>query len=295
MKTFLGGLAAVAVAIVTALTYVHAPAQQDPATLPGDRTAIRAAIARGEATVVFVGDSITAGADVPYRWSWAALFESDMRAAYPGVRFKFVNLSLSGRSLVQALDDRYIAQEHDVPAPQGYYMPASGTPLWPNGSTPGQSWKQAVLAQNPDLVVTAFGMNDVSGDGEAFKKVSTWLAATYKQAPSHPSIAMVATILPSRSAKDYQGKEANIDKAAQAARESAAEIGATLIDANAFQKWMREGKPHYALGLLGGADAALLGGFLIGGNGINHPSIIGHRLIYRQAYQSLIKGVDPAS
>ena len=270
-------------------------AKQEANATPGDRAAIQAAIARGEATVVFVGDSITAGSDVPYRWSWASLFATDLQAAYPNVRFKFVNLSLPGRSLVQALDDKYIAQDHEVPAPQGYYMPASGTPLWPNGSQPGQSWKQAVLAQNPNLVVIAFGMNDISGDGEAFKKVSTWLAATYKQAPTHPSIAMVATILPSRSAKDYQGKESNIDKAAQAARDSATEVHATLIDANAFQKWMREEKPRYALGLLGGADAALFGGFLIGGNGINHPSIIGHRLIYRQAYQPLLMGVDLAS
>lgn len=289
MKNILWGIAA---AIILAACV---QAKQEPSTIPGDRTAIRAAIARGEATVVFVGDSITAGADVPYRLSWASLFAADLQAAHPTVRFKFINLSLPGRSLVQALDDKYVAQDHEVPAPQGYYMPASGTPLWPNGSQPGQSWKHAVLEQNPDLVVTAFGMNDVSGDGEAFKKVSTWLAATYKQAPSHPSIAMVATILPSRSAKDYQGKEESIDKAAQAARDSAAEVGATLIDANAYQKWMREGKPRYALGLLGGADAALLGGFLIGGNGINHPSIIGHRLIYRQAYQPLLRGVDPAS
>ncbi|MBB0026844.1 GDSL-type esterase/lipase family protein [Ralstonia pickettii] len=289
MKNILWGIAA---AIILAACV---QAKQEPITTPGDRTAIQAAIARGEATVVFVGDSITAGADVPYRWSWAPLFAADLQAAHPNVRFKFINLSLPGRSLVQALDDKYVAQDHEVPAPQGYYMPRGDTSLWPQGSQPGQSWKQAVLAQNPDLVVIAFGMNDVSGDGEAFHKVSTWLAATYQQAPSHPSIAMVATILPSRSATDYQGKESNIDKAAQAARDSAAEVHATLIDANAFQKWMREGKPHYALGLLGGADAALLGGFLIGGNGINHPSIIGHRLIYRQAYQPLLSALKPAS
>ena len=267
-------------------------AKQEPATVPGDRTAIQAAIKRGEVTVVFVGDSITAGADVPYRWSWASLFAADLQAAHPNVRLNFVNLSLPGRSLVQAIDDKYLAQDHEVSAAEGYYMPSGDTSLWPQGSQPGQSWKQAVLAQNPDLVVIAFGMNDVSGDGEAFHKVSTWLAATYQQSPSHPSIAMVATILPSRSAMDYQGKESNIDKAAQAARDSAAEVRATLIDANAFQRWMREGKPHYALSLLGGADAALLGGFLIGGNGINHPSIIGHRLIYKQAYQPQLNAIN---
>lgn len=271
----------------------------EPAPPPGDRTAIRAAIGRGSATIVFVGDSITAGADVPYNRSWASLFAADLQAAHPSVRFNFVNLSLPGRSLVQALDDYYVAHASEVPAPEGYFAKPSGTALWPAGSTAGKSWKQAVLEQNADLVVIAFGMNDVSGDGESFQKISDWLAATYKQAPSHPSIAMVATILPSRSAKDYQGKEQNIEKSALAAKRAAADSDATLIDANGYMKWMRDGKLRYAFApfggpdhvLLGGHDTKLLGLYSIGGNGINHPSIIGHRLIYRQAYQPLLSAL----
>lgn len=283
----------VASVVVALASCSKAPPTAQP---PGDRNAIRAAIARGEATVVFVGDSITAGADVPYDDSWPALMAEDLREAHPNVKFRFVNLALPGRSLVQALDDHYVALDHEVAAPTGYFMPLGNTVLWAGGSKPGQSWKQAVVAQNPDLVIIAFGMNDVSGDGDAFRKISDWLASSYKLAPTHPSIAMVATILPSRTAKEYLGLEGNIDKAAEAARLAALDSGATLIDANAYMKRLRDGKARYALGLLGGAEFVLLGGIpLLGGNGINHPSIIGHRLIYRQAYTPFLKSLDPGA
>lgn len=284
--------------LVTLVALTLAACSKAPVTpLPaGDRTAIRAAIARGEATIVFVGDSITAGSNVPYESSWPALMAKDLRSAYPNVRFRFVNLALPGRSLVQALDDHYVALDHETAAAAGYFMPMGSTPLWAGGSTPGQSWKQAVIAQSPDLVVIAFGMNDISGDGDAFRKISDWLASSYQLAASHPSIAMVATILPSRAATEYRGLEGNIDKSAEAARMAARDTGATLIDANAYLKRLRDGKARYALRLLGGAELVLFGGVpLLGGNGINHPSVIGHRLIYREAYMPLIKALDPGA
>lgn len=265
-------------------------AKQEPSTIPGDRTAIQAAIARGEATVVFMGDSITSGSDVPYEKSWAGLLERDLREKFPNVRWRFENMSLPGRGIAQANNDNYKGFWEGT-ADVGYSVGCRAHG-WRLGSVAGQSWKDAVRVLNPDQVFLAFGMNDVSGDQNAFRQIAIWLSASLRQAPKPPSIAMVSTLLPSRSAKDYAGLEQNIDATAIAVRAAARESNATLIDANGWYHYLRDGKPRYLFMPFGGAENVLLGpGELIGGNGINHPSIIGHRLIYRQAYQPLLSAL----
>lgn len=265
-------------------------APQPPA--PGDRKAFNAAIERGEATVVYVGDSITAGSDVKYGKSWTELLSADLAKAYPKVKFKFVNMAIPGRGVQHALMDNYLAMPKDGPATEGYFMPKGIGDFWPEGSTPGKSWNQAVLDEKPDLIIAAFGMNDISGDEESYFKVLMWLVGTYRLGESHPSIALVATPLPSRTAKLYAGLQDNIDATATATRRAAIYTNSTLIDANQVYKGLRDHESDNNFAFYGGSESALLGGgivgWFIGGNGINHPSTIGHRLIYPPAYQGLL-------
>lgn len=150
---------------------------QVPSSSVKNMTTLKTALDAGSCKIAFVGHSITEGQN--QNWLAATPVQIMQRAfarAFPSVTFNNVNFGLGGRSSYQygsaanILDTTgYVGKASDTPS-TGYYRAANGATYWSpswlsddgtrNGSTLNQSWRNAVLAHAPDLVIVNFDLND---------------------------------------------------------------------------------------------------------------------------------------
>lgn len=150
---------------------------QVPASSVKNMATLKAALDAGTCKIAFIGHSITEGNN--QNWLAATPVQIIQRAfarAFPSVAFNNVNLGLGGRSADQygsaaniINTTGYVGKASDTPS-TGYYRAANAVTYWNpswlsddgtrNGSTLNQSWRNAVLAHAPDLVIVNFDLND---------------------------------------------------------------------------------------------------------------------------------------
>lgn len=196
------------------------------------------AVKSGTLRVVFWGDSITEGYDqISYRDCYAYRVEEALRDALPGVNVISANYSLKSRDSTESIDPNYkgLASEPSDPA-LGFHRP------W---SVVGQSWIDTVKKFNPDLIIYAFGMNDVYYHPKDADKViannTISLINTIKTWTSAPSLVIVPTMLPTKDTAIYS-QDLNITNAtARSSREVGKNYGVAVADANRIFQILRDG------------------------------------------------------
>ena len=107
--------------------------------------------------IAIVGDSITEGADQNNpNDAYIPRFIDYLKKIAPNITIEYFNFSLGGRTIANFNDPTYVGLASD-PADKvgGFYRP------W---SVLGKSWKDHVKEFEPDLIICAFGMNQVSTD-----------------------------------------------------------------------------------------------------------------------------------
>lgn len=156
----------------------------------------KSAIDSGSVIVTYVGTSIVVGnAENENSNTWVNRHKRYLEYRFPGVNFTFYNLALGGRNLVNYNNASFqgmASEPGDIST--GYYV-APNPDTWPSGSTVGQSWKDAVEATAPDLLVIAQGMNDRDHPYIYQNYLNTAINDALSWAKA-PSIALVAEILP---------------------------------------------------------------------------------------------------
>jgi hypothetical protein len=208
----------------------------------GNVDMLNAGIDSGVVRITVVGDSIAQGdSQSTYEDSMVGVVRRALVKQNPGLTFAIVNLSLAGRGIGAFSDPNFkgIVGPVDNPALGYYRAPGSASDnQWPSGSTVGQSWLDAVKATTPDLVVVALGANDNSGSGPAFAIAMKSALAQMAAWPKPPSIALVATTIPSRiTAPTFQDA---IQTCADVTRGIARELNHSLFDANRYQLLLRD-------------------------------------------------------
>lgn len=129
---------------------IYARAIKDLEKLPRKSlTQAKKAILNGTLNVAIWGDSIAAGAaQVLPSNAWAQRFYNDLVLAFPNVVINFRNYSWGGANSGDAISNNIV--DYSV----------LGT--WYDKT---KTWKANVQSFNPDLIIIAFGMNDVYLDG----------------------------------------------------------------------------------------------------------------------------------
>lgn len=150
---------------------------QVPSSSVKNMTTLKTALDAGACKIAFLGHSNTEGNN--QNWLAATPTQIIKRAfarAFPSVTFDNVNFGLGGRAADQygtaanIVDTTgYVGKASDTPL-TGYYRAANSATYWNqswlsddgtrNGSTLNQSWRNAVLAHAPDLVIVNFDLND---------------------------------------------------------------------------------------------------------------------------------------
>jgi hypothetical protein len=150
---------------------------QVPASSVKNMTVLKAALDAGACKVAFLGHSITEGNN--QNWLSAApwkIIGRQFARAFPSVTFNNCNFGLGGRTSDQygtaanIIDTTgYVGKATETPS-TGYFRNANTAsfynPSWTsddgtrNGSTLNQSWRNAVRAFSPDLVIVNFDLND---------------------------------------------------------------------------------------------------------------------------------------
>ncbi len=255
----------------------------------------------GHLKVMFVGDSITEGGDVPLTFTWAALGTAALQAR--GAQGD--NRALGRRTLATLLDPNYLGQiKEPTDWHLGFGPRDTGDRTW---VMPGVSWYQQVIAANdqgqrPSLYIVAFGINDVF-EASQFKGRLNTLVARLQALPNHPSVALVTPVTPEMPSTGPQGGNAPlpvdaVHEVASAIREVATERQVVLLDVNRLWRLLTEGRD-----VVSGAKAApryseadLLGiwpgGYDADGNGFNHPSRLGHQVTYLAVFRQFLKVLD---
>ena len=198
----------------------------------GNLDRLNAAVAERSIKIAVVGDSIAQGdADGLYENSIVATLMRLARQQNPDITFTFGNFSLAGRGIATYSDPGYkgVAGPNDNPEKGFYRQPGiEATRQWPGGSVEGKSWADHVKDFGPDLVIYAFGANDLSGVSslnayyylKSLDYQNTWLKV--------PSAAIATAALPTLSF----GYQEQVQVAADAARGVARARHITLLDIN---------------------------------------------------------------
>lgn len=215
----------------------------------GNLDTINAALVARSASVVFWGDSITEGiSQIAYEDSYAGLLERTLRDQFSEVGWTFANYSISGTSTADANNAAYVGAASDSYPTQFYrtagsqnIFAAPNATLWPSGSTNAKSWRDHIKDASPDLLIIAFGANEV---GTSISTFASNLKAliTYSQTwTKKPSIALVTNLQPTRKSAPWSGYQVQLQAIADAIRSVAEEVGVSLIDANRMHLAYRDG------------------------------------------------------
>jgi len=201
----------------------------------GNTDTFDSAMRTGTVRIAFAGDSIFEGlSQITYEDSPAGLFISALRAQNPGINFVVGNFSLAGRGIGNLASYAYVGIAGPDNPPVGFYQ-TSGDPaygLWPDGSTVGKAWIYHVRDFAPDLFIIAMGMNETSGAGESIASLTKQVITESTTWSKVPSVALVASILPSITNPPFPTAQVAVQIAADVMRSVAAETNSTLIDAN---------------------------------------------------------------
>ena len=228
------------------ITYARARAAGDPAPPPvcrGSLPRTRARLAEGQRLVVGVsGDSISTGLDAsettgtpPFQPGWADLVVAQLRVATAS-DVTHVNRSVAGWSVANGLADL-----------------------------------DALLESRPDLVIVAYGMNDVGRRDPAWYRDQTAaIVARVKERRAEAEVLLIATMLgndewihtPREMFDRYRDELAGL-----------VGEGVALVDMTAVWADQLRAKEMFDLT----------------GNGLNHPNDFGHRL-YAQGVLEMLVG-----
>ncbi|MDR3622409.1 MAG: SGNH/GDSL hydrolase family protein [Paludisphaera borealis] len=138
---------------------------------------------------------------------------------------------------------------------------------WSSGQ--GAADLDRVLKLNPDLVVIAYGMNDVNRrDPEGFKAVIKGMLVRIKQANPDAEVVLIATMTGN---PDWFATPAEMFPAYRDALKTLEGPGVVLADLTAVWRRLLQRKRHFDLT----------------GNGVNHPNDYGHR-VYTQTLLGLL-------
>ena len=154
------------------------------------------ALNSGTVVITAVGTSIVVGnAENEHTNTGFNRLKRYLHYRFPNVTFVFNNMALGGRNLVNYNSAAFQGMASEpADTSSGYYV-APNPDTWPMGSSVGQSWKDAVEATAPDLLIFAHGMNDRDHPYIYQNYLNTAIndALSWSKAPS---IALVSEILP---------------------------------------------------------------------------------------------------
>lgn len=209
----------------------------------GDLSAFFQAIGSGSCTIVIAGDSIAENkSQVNPDDGWVAIFARALRSRFKDVDFKIANLSLAGRGSGNLFSDTYVGiSGQDDPA-AGFNQPPGSESLghWPAGSTVGKPWRQHILDQQPDLVIQALGMNDLTGSSQDIASVTQICLDYYKSFAKVPSVVLMTPMQPATDFAPIAGVQEKIRQNAEIYRGLAAKNGLTLLDPNRLSYLYRD-------------------------------------------------------
>jgi lysophospholipase L1-like esterase len=269
-----------------------APATAQATTDPDPLAHARQTVSLKRLRVTLLGDSITEGGNIAPGASWASQWSREIETTLPGTQV--MNRALGARNSINYLDPNFLAQPTEGSNPMSGYGPrVGGDRPW---ITPGQSWKVAVKATQPDLLVIAFGMNEAFTAETQPEILSFWkthlnalLNDTQTWEP-RPDIALLTPMRASLVAPPGIGviPTERLAGIAEVTRLVARERHLTLIDIEAA--WLAA--PYSQSELLGtwpgtpdGSDG--------GGNGYNHPSQLAHERVFLPAMRRLTSALQP--
>lgn len=255
----------------------------------GSVTGARQAVQAGNLRVAIVGESIAEGGNAAPGLAWGDLLAAELRTQVPGVELS--NRALGNRWSVQYLRPSF----QGLPAEpentdQGYGPRTAGDRPWVSA---GQSWRDAVQATRPDVLIIALGVNEIWTDttpeaaGERWRSNLTAMITDARTWTPRPDV-IVMTSLPfsSYTPAGLTVPYANLAAVTRVSREVAATQGAALADvARAWEVYAGRPDPVTGVQVPGVASEAQLygswpGDLTVGGNGFNHPSHWAHRELY---------------
>lgn len=224
-------------------------------TNPQTETLCRA-INEKRLNVTFWGDSITNGqSQIDYPDSWAGLVERHLILSLPKVNVSAVNASIDGAGVGNMRGD-------DQPVVDG--LP----------------WSESVRATRPDLLFIAIGMNS-TGDAFSFGQILHERVRFVQSWEVVPTIVLVTPIIPVDREDSPASPPGWVNADAMQIRAIAAEEDLLLADANAAHHFWTEAVEDPARFLSNGAT----------GNGVNHPSDIGHHQLMYTPVERLLTRV----
>ncbi len=204
-----------------------------------DMRGIRNAINTGVLKVAVIGNSITEGANNFIDNVWINKFINDLGGALSGlVDVQWQNFSIGGSTIYNFWSDTYTA-------PDDFQKP------W---ATNGLSWKQIVQNYAPNMVIMAFGANDVSAGYDSSRHfLSHIIAISDLFNNGKTSICWVPDVLPKAGT---HAQEYMVAAFADAMRSNIRGYVANLFDANRLMTILQRGydptlyRPTQFVGLL---------------------------------------------
>jgi lysophospholipase L1-like esterase len=175
--------------------------------------------------IAFWGDSITEGSDIKKSDSYTELFIEEIKKQLPDVTVEYKNFSLGGRNSFLAQSSQFKAKNPETNMMVNFWRP------W---AEQDKTWKQHVVEYQPDLLIVAFGMNDVTGNLSDYKFTNniTNIIDYVKLYSPNTDIALASTILPTRDKAVHKQSNEYTMQIARATREYAKINNIPLIDAN---------------------------------------------------------------
>lgn len=196
-----------------------------------------------ETTVLFFGDSITTGCNcsgwmdrAPHMESWPEMTVSALRLEYPNANIRYINTAVGGKKTLWAIE----------------------------------SVDERVAAYNPDLVILAFGMNDVEMPAEEHAAQLSKLVSLVKEKCPMAEVLVISTTLPNEEALRYWSDQYRFEEV--------------------YEETLLKQFPNLPLVRMGSMHSALLKRKRfchMTGNNINHPN----DFLARAYAQSLFKTI----
>ncbi|WP_163195552.1 SGNH/GDSL hydrolase family protein [Clostridium thermarum] len=175
--------------------------------------------------VAFWGDSITEGSDIEKAESYAELLIKEIQNSLPEVTVEHKNFSLGGRNAFLASSSQYKATNPETNATVNF---------WRSWATVGKTWKDHVVEYKPDLLILAFGMNDVTNNLSSYnfiRNIDNIIDYVEANSPN-TDVVLVSTITPTVDKTLYKQNNEYTMQIARATREYAKLNNIPLIDAN---------------------------------------------------------------
>lgn len=175
--------------------------------------------------IAFWGDSITEGSDIKKADSYTELLIEEIKKQLPGITVEYMNFSLGARNSFLAQSSQFKGKNPETNMTVNFWRP------WAEQDKP---WKQHVVEYQPDLLIVAFGMNDVTGSLSDYKFTNniTNIIDYVKLYSPNTDIALASTILPTINKVVYKQSNEYTMQIARATREYAEINDIPLIDAN---------------------------------------------------------------